>query len=43
MDTSQTLTFPGRFDSLAAISEFVTHAAEAASLDAHAVYAVQWT
>jgi len=41
MDTSQTLTFPGRFDSLAAISEFVVRAAEAAGLDAHAIYAVQ--
>ncbi len=41
MDSSQTLTFPGRFDSLAAISEFVTRAAEAADLDARAVYAVQ--
>jgi len=42
MDTSQTFTFPGRFDSLAAISEFVTRAAEAAGLDARAVYTVQW-
>ena len=41
MDTSQTLTFPGRFDSLAAISEFVVRAAEATGLDAHAIYAVQ--
>lgn len=41
MDTSQTLAFPGRFDSLASISEFVTRAAEAAGLDARAVYAVQ--
>ncbi len=41
MDTSQTLTFPGRFDSLAAISEFVVRAAEAAGFDAHAIYAVQ--
>jgi serine/threonine-protein kinase RsbW len=39
--TSQTLTFPGRFDSLAAISEFVARAAEAADLDERAVYAVQ--
>ena len=37
----QTRTFPGRFDSLAAIGEFVTRAAEAASLDARAVYSVQ--
>ncbi len=42
MDTSQTLTFPGRFDSLAAISAFVIRAAEAAGLDARAVCAVQW-
>jgi len=41
MVTSQTLTFPGRFDRLAAISEFVTHAAEVAGLDARAIYAVQ--
>jgi len=41
MDTKQTLTFPGRFDSLAAISGFVTRAAEAAGLDERAVYAVQ--
>jgi serine/threonine-protein kinase RsbW len=41
MDTSQTRTFPGRFDSLAAISEFVTRAARAAGLDARAVDAVQ--
>ena len=40
-ETSQTLTFPGRFDSLAHIGEFVTLAAEAADLDARAVYAVQ--
>jgi anti-sigma regulatory factor (Ser/Thr protein kinase) len=41
MDTPKTVTFPARFDNLAAISEFVTRAAEAASLDARAVYAVQ--
>lgn len=41
MDILQTLTFPGRFDSLAAICKFVTRAAEAAGLDAGAVYAVQ--
>jgi serine/threonine-protein kinase RsbW len=41
MDTPQTATFPALFDSLAAISEFVTRAAEAAGLDARAVYAVQ--
>jgi serine/threonine-protein kinase RsbW len=41
METRQTLIFPGQFDSLALISEFVTRAAEAAGLDARAVYAVQ--
>jgi anti-sigma regulatory factor (Ser/Thr protein kinase) len=41
MDASQTRMFPGRFDSLAAISDFVTRAAEAAGLDARATYAVQ--
>ena len=41
MDTEQTLAFPSRFDSLAAISEFVGRAAEGAGLDARAVYAVQ--
>lgn len=41
VDTSQTRTFPGQFDSLAAIGEFVTRAAEAAGLDARAAYAVQ--
>jgi serine/threonine-protein kinase RsbW len=40
-DTSQTVTFPGRFESLAAIGKFVTRAAEAAGLDERAVYAVQ--
>jgi len=40
-DTSQTVTFPGRFESLAAIGEFVTRAAEAAGLNERAVYAVQ--
>lgn len=40
-DKPETLTFPGRFDSLAAISEFVSRAAEAAGLDERAVYAVQ--
>jgi serine/threonine-protein kinase RsbW len=39
MDTLQ--TFPGRFDSLTAISEFVTRAAQAAGLDTRAVCAVQ--
>lgn len=41
MDTPKTATFPARFDSLAAIGEFVTRAADAAGLDARAVYAVQ--
>jgi len=41
MDTSRTFTFPGRFDSLAAIGEFVACAAEDAGLDARAIYAVQ--
>lgn len=41
MGTSQTLVFPGRFDSLAAISEFVTRAARTAGLDACAVDEVQ--
>lgn len=41
MDTEQTLAFPGRFDSLAAISEFVARAAQAAGLDARAVYQVE--
>jgi serine/threonine-protein kinase RsbW len=37
----QTVTFPGRFDSLAKISEFVTHAAQSAGLDSEAVYQVE--
>jgi anti-sigma regulatory factor (Ser/Thr protein kinase) len=41
MNDSQTTTFPGQFDSLAAIGEFITQAAEAAGLDDRAVYAVQ--
>jgi serine/threonine-protein kinase RsbW len=41
MDTPKTVTFPARFDSLAVIGELVTRAAEAAGLDARAVYAVQ--
>ena len=41
MDTSQIRTFPGRFDSLVAIGDFVTRAAEAADLDACATYEVQ--
>jgi len=40
-EASQTLTFPGQYDSLAVISEFVTRAAEAANLDEHGIYAVQ--
>jgi serine/threonine-protein kinase RsbW len=41
MDTEQTLTFPGWFNSLAAISEFATRAAKVAGLDPCDVYAVQ--
>ena len=41
MDIPKTAVFPARFDSLAAVGEFVTHAAEDAGLDARAVYAVQ--
>jgi serine/threonine-protein kinase RsbW len=41
MNVSQTRTFPGQFESLAAISEFVTSAAEVTGLDARATYAVQ--
>ncbi|HEC36082.1 MAG TPA: ATP-binding protein [Anaerolineae bacterium] len=41
MYITQTRVFPGRFDSLAAISEFVARAAEAAGLDACAVYGVR--
>ena len=41
MDASQTATFPGRFDSLAAISEFTRRAAEAAGFDDAAIYQVQ--
>ena len=41
MDTPKTGTFPAQFASLAAVGEFVTHAAEAAGLNARAVYAVQ--
>jgi serine/threonine-protein kinase RsbW len=37
---SQSVTFPGRFESLAKISEFVVQAARAAGLDEEAVYAV---
>lgn len=41
MDAEDKLSFPGRFDSLAAIGEFVVRAAEAAGLDERAVYAVE--
>ena len=41
MDTEQTTSFPGRFDSLAAIGEYVTRAAEAAGLDARSVEGVE--
>lgn len=37
----QTVTFPGRFDSLAKISEFITGAAQAAGLDRAAIYQVE--
>ncbi|MDD5369835.1 MAG: ATP-binding protein [Anaerolineaceae bacterium] len=37
----KTATFPGRYDSLARISEFVLRAAKQAGLDEKAVYAVQ--
>lgn len=38
---AESATFPGRFESLAKIGEFVTRAAEAAGFDAHEIYAVQ--
>ena len=41
MNVSRTRSFPGQFDSLAAIGEFVTLAAEDAGLDDRATYAVQ--
>jgi serine/threonine-protein kinase RsbW len=41
LDSSQTRVFPGLFDSLAPIGEFVTQAARVVGLDAQAVYAVQ--
>ena len=41
MDTSETRTFPGRFDSLAAICKFVTRSAQGAGLGPRSVYAVQ--
>jgi serine/threonine-protein kinase RsbW len=41
MDSEQTLTFPGRFESLAAIAKFISRAAEDAGLDPRAAYAVQ--
>lgn len=37
---AQSVTFPGRFESLAKISEYVVQAARAAGLDEEAVYAV---
>ena len=36
-----TVTFPGRYDSLASISDFVEEAAKQTGLDHHATYAVQ--
>ena len=41
MDDSQTRTFPGRFDTLSAICDFVTAAARTAGLGERAVYDVQ--
>jgi serine/threonine-protein kinase RsbW len=41
MDTSETQTFPGRFDSLTAINRFVTRFAETAGLGPKATYDVQ--
>jgi serine/threonine-protein kinase RsbW len=41
MNSSETHIFPGRFDSLAAIGEFVARAAKAAGLNARAIYSVQ--
>jgi anti-sigma regulatory factor (Ser/Thr protein kinase) len=38
---AQTTTFPGRFESLVRISEFVARMAQAAGLDTRAVYDVQ--
>lgn len=38
---AESATFPGRFESLAKIGEFVTRAAEVAGFDARDVYAVQ--
>ena len=40
-DSTQTSNFPGRFESLAKIGEFVARAAEEAGLDERATYAVQ--
>jgi len=37
----QTATFPGRYDSLQAISEFIQQAAKEAGLDHNATYAVE--
>ena len=37
----ETVTFPGRYDSLASISDFVAKAASEAGLDHKSVYAVQ--
>lgn len=41
MDAERQRTFPGRFDGLATIGEFVCRAAEGAGLDDRAVYEVQ--
>lgn len=37
----ETVSFPGRFESLPQISEFVSHAARSAGLSEKAIYAVQ--
>jgi serine/threonine-protein kinase RsbW len=41
MDTSETRAFPGRFESLLTINEFVTRFAKAAGLNPKAIYDVQ--
>ncbi len=41
MVKTETVTFPGRFDSLGAIAEFAARAAKAAGMDSQTVYAVQ--
>ena len=41
MPKTDSATFPGRFESLAAIAEFAGRAAKAAGFDAQTIYAVQ--